>query len=265
MRLAGAPGDCMNAMLVPGGPGIGSESLADLVDCLPAGTNAWGVDLPGDGSNAHPDPYSLWPDVLVEAACHFPHTVMVGHSTGGEYILSVPEIERHASGIVLVSTAPDASWMPVFEQMCRDNPLPGYDAALAAYTADPNLGTLTALCVASAPWNAETPEGLAKVTDLLGRMPYNAAAVEWSAEHFDRTYRATWLPREIPTLIVSGVQDRIVIQRLWDALTYQGDSVRHARIDRAGHWPWLDQPGAVAATFRSFVLSLPSWLPAGCR
>ncbi len=65
--------------------------------------------------------------------------------------------------------------MPVFEQMCRDNPLPGYDDALAACAAHPNLETLTTLCVASAPWNAETPEGLARVTDLLGRMPYNAA------------------------------------------------------------------------------------------
>jgi hypothetical protein len=38
---------------------------------------------------------------------------MVGHSTGDEHILLFPEIAMHAAGIVLVSTAPDASWMPV--------------------------------------------------------------------------------------------------------------------------------------------------------
>ncbi len=199
----------------------------------------------------------MWPGVLVEAASSFEHTVMVGHSTGGEYILSVPEIAAHASGIVLISTAPDASWMPAFERMCSDNPLPGYDDAAAAYTLHPNLETLTALCVASAPWNAASPEGLARVTDLLGRMPYNAAAVEWSAEHFDRTYKASWFPREIPALIVSGLQDRIVTQDLWDDDRYRSGNVRHARIDGAGHWPWLDRPEAVAGAFRSFAGNVP--------
>jgi pimeloyl-ACP methyl ester carboxylesterase len=120
-----------------------------------------------------------------------------------------------------------------------------YDEALAAYTADPTMATVTALCVAFAPWNAQTPAGLAKVTELLGHMPYNAAAVDWSAEHFDRTYRAAWFPREIQTLIVSSIQDRIVSQDLWDDPAYQGDNVRHARIHWAGHWPWLGQPEAV--------------------
>jgi hypothetical protein len=197
MRLVGDPTDALNYMLAPGGPGIGSESLADLADCLPPNVNAWGVDLPGDGSNQHPDPYGMWPGVLAEAAAHFPSTIMLGHSTGGEYILSVPEIERHAAGIVLLSTAPDASWMPVFEQMCADNPLPGYNEALKAYVANPNLETVTALCVASASWNAATPNGLAKVTELLGRMRYNAA-VEWSAEHFDRTLQGEMVPAHPP-------------------------------------------------------------------
>jgi pimeloyl-ACP methyl ester carboxylesterase len=98
--------------------------------------------------------------------------------------------------------------------------------------------------------------GLAKVTELLGRMPYNAAAVEWSAEYFDRTYRATWFPQEILTLIVSGIQDRIVLQDLWDDPAYQDDDVRHARIDRAGHWPWLDQPEAVKDVLEVFAGSL---------
>ena len=252
MRVGGAPEAAVNYMLVPGGPGIGAESLEGFAACLPAGVNAWGVDLPGDGSNLRPDPYGGWPGVLLEAATAFPNTVMAGHSTGGEYILSVPGIEAVAAGIVLVSTAPDAAWMPVFERMCAANPLPGYDAAAAAYAARPGLDTLTALCVASAPWNAHTAAGLARVTELLGRMPYNAAAVEWSAAHFDRTYRAAWFPRDLPTLILSGVEDRIVVQRLWDDPAYRGGNVRHARIEAAGHWPWLDQPEAVAAALAGF-------------
>jgi hypothetical protein len=96
--------------------------------------------------------------------------------------------------------------------MYRDNPVTGYDKALAAYTADRNLETLTAVCVACAPWNAQALEGLAKVTELLGGMPYNAVAVEWSAEHFDRTYRAAWFPQEILTPILSWMPDTISVR-----------------------------------------------------
>jgi hypothetical protein len=62
----------MNYMLVPGVPGIGSESLADLAACVPDDVNACGVDLPEDGSNVQPDPYAMWLGVRVEAASHFP-------------------------------------------------------------------------------------------------------------------------------------------------------------------------------------------------
>jgi hypothetical protein len=81
---------------------------------------------------------------------HFSGKVMVVHSTSVEYILSVPDIPDAP----LASPSwwwqhPDASWMPVFGQMCRDNSLLGYDETLATYTAAPNLETLTALFVTS--------------------------------------------------------------------------------------------------------------------
>src|SRR3954468_23265741 len=81
----------MNWLFLPGGPGIGSESLHELVDTVDVPGRAWLVDLPGDGSNvgapgAPADPYSVWPQVLLEAAQAVDHPVYVGHSTGGEYL-----------------------------------------------------------------------------------------------------------------------------------------------------------------------------------
>jgi hypothetical protein len=100
-------------LFLPGGPGIGGESLHELVDSLDLPGMSWLVDLPGDGSNvdapgAPADPYSLWPDVLLEAAQAVPRPVFVGHSTGGEYLLSVPALEPLLDALVLISTAPDA-------------------------------------------------------------------------------------------------------------------------------------------------------------
>src|ERR1700716_3325688 len=122
-------------LFLPGGPGIGSESLYELVDTIEVPGASWLVDLPGDGSNvdapgAPADPYSVWPRVVVEAAEAVPHPVFVGHSTGGEYLLSTPALETLVEGLVLISTAPDASWMPVFEEMTHDHPLPGVEQAM---------------------------------------------------------------------------------------------------------------------------------------
>lgn len=59
----------LNWLLLPGGPGIGSESLHELADAMEVPGTIWLVDLPGDGSNADPergDPFHSWPGVLVE-------------------------------------------------------------------------------------------------------------------------------------------------------------------------------------------------------
>ena len=258
-RTSRTPGR-WNWLFLPGGPGIGSESLAELVAAVDVPGTSWLVDLPGDGSNvsapgAPTDPYSLWPYVVLEAAGAVEHPVAVGHSTGGEYLLSVPELENQLAGLVLVSTAPDSSWMPTFESMCAANPLAEVTAAMERYEADPTDANLAALAVASAPWNF-APDGLAAGRDLLARMPYNGAAVEWSAANFDRQYVASWFPRLLPTLIVSGAEDRIVDQSLWKNASCASANVRSATIEHAGHFCWIENPDAVHEAFSSFAATL---------
>lgn len=250
------PGE-LDWLLVPGGPGIGSESLNELSDVLEVPGRIWLVDLPGDGSNVDApgspaDPYSVWPAALLEAADAVPRPVFVGHSTGGEYLLSVPELEQVLVGLVLVSTAPNASWMSDFDAMMRAHPLPAVDAAMAAYDADPTDANLRDFAVATAPWNFR-PDMVSRGADLLKNMPYNRQAVDWSAENFDTTYSAQWWPTSLPTLIVSGADDRIVIQRLWDEPSFRGEHVTRARIDGGGHFAWIEEPEQVRAAFSRFA------------
>jgi len=243
----------LNWLFLPGGPGIGSESLTELVDTVRVPGTSWLLDLPGDGSNvdapgAPTDPYELWPGVLLEAARAVPNPVFVGHSTGGMYLLSVPELEQVVVGLALVSTAPDATWMPVFEAMTQRHPLPGVEAAAAQLEARSDDESLRAVAVASAPWNF-TPAGVEAGAQLLARMPYNLPAVEWSAESFDRTYAHSWWPHALPTLVVSGGEDRIVDQSLWDDTRYTGPHVLRRTITGGAHFPWIEQPDQVRAAF----------------
>lgn len=246
-----SPGE-LNWLFLPGGPGIGSESLAGLVDAVQVPGACWLVDLPGDGSNpGPPDAYALWPKVLVEAAQILPSCVYAGHSTGGAYLLWTPEVEASLAGLALISTAPDASWYGRYLQMTQDNPIPAMDSAVAAFERSADSNTLRDLAVESAPWNFE-PDFVEEGRRLLQAMPYNLPAVEWSDKNFDHIYRKQWWPDTLPTLIISGERDRIVAQDLWVGPQFEQPNVRRFVIEGAGHFPWVENPGAVRAAFADF-------------
>jgi pimeloyl-ACP methyl ester carboxylesterase len=258
------PGD-HDWLFLPGGPGIGSESLHELADAIEVPGRSWMVDLPGDGSNvnapgAGDDPFARWPRVVLEAAQAVERPVFVGHSTGGEYLLSTPELEPLLAGLVLISTAPDARWMPVFEAMCARHPLPAVTEATERYTADPTDANLADIAVASAEWNFAAGH-VDTGRELLARMPYNGAAVAWSDAHFDRTYTLAWWPRTLPTLILSGGDDRIVTQELWNDPRFAGEHVVRRTIPGGGHFLWIERSDAVRDAFRDFAGRLV--LPAG--
>lgn len=243
----------LNWLLLPGGPGIGSESLVELADAMVVPGAIWLVDLPGDGSNRHApgagaDPFERWPQVLVEAAQALPNVVFVGHSTGGMYLLATPELERHIIGLALLDTAPDARWHAHYVAMTGRQPLPAVDAAAAIYAADPRDENIGAMAVASAEWNF-APEMVAAGRALLARMPYNSAAVDWSDRHFDHAYAAAWWPVTIPVLVLAGGDDRIVWQGGWDDSRFHGPNVQFRSIPGAGHFPWIEDPGSVAQAF----------------
>ena len=70
-------------------------------------TGCWLVDLPGDGTNTDPpgdgaDPYSRWPQAMIEAGEVVPNPVYAGHSTGGRYLQSALALEE-----VLVGAGPE--------------------------------------------------------------------------------------------------------------------------------------------------------------
>jgi pimeloyl-ACP methyl ester carboxylesterase len=257
-RRRASPG-ALNWLLLPGGPGLGSESLYELANAMAVPGEVWAVDLPGDGSNLStaPAPFARWPDVLLEAVDALPNCVYLGHSTGGMYLLSVPELEARLAGLALVSSAPNAEWRHSFAAMTQRHPLPAVERATVAYEAEKTNDRLRDLAVASAEWNF-TPAAVERGRDLLRRMPYNLDAVEWSARAFDDSYVSRWWPRALPTLILSGADDRIVDQSLWQHPAFCGPNVLHRAVAQAGHFPWIEQPAAVGAALDELAAKITS-------
>ena len=132
--------------------------------------------------------------------------------------------------------------------MTEANPLPAVSAATADYEQDPTDDNLGRLAVVSAPWNFAA--GFVETgAEFLGRMPYNGAAVAWSDRYFDHIYASTWWPGQTPTLIISGSDDRIVTQTLWDDERFHGDNVLQRIIDGGAHFAWIENPGDVRHAF----------------
>ena len=258
-RHSALPGD-LDWLLLPGGPGIGSESLAELAEALGVPGTIWLVDLPGDGSNRTPpgapaDPFSVWPHAIVEAAQAVPNAVMAGHSTGGMYLLATPGLERHVRGLALLDTAPDCSWHERFVAMTGRHPLPVVEAASAIYERDRRDENIAGIAIASAEWNF-TPAGVEAGRALLARMPYNSAAVDWSDAHFDHVYRAAWWPHTLPVLVMAGADDRIVWQGGWDDPRFRTPNALFRTIPGGGHFPWIENPAAVRAAFADLTAAI---------
>jgi pimeloyl-ACP methyl ester carboxylesterase len=192
----------------------------------------------------------------VEAAQALDDVVMVGHSTGGMFMLSLPELEAHLAGMALVSSAPHAGWRDSFAQYTQDHPIPAVDDAAARYAEHPDDRHLRDLTLAAAPWNFGERD-LARGRSLLEGLPYNHAAVAWADAHFDDTYRARWSPRTIPALVVSGAQDHVVTQQLWhEDPAFTRPNILHRRIEGAAHFPWIENPEAVHAAFTDLANQL---------
>ena len=171
------------------------------------------------------------------------------------YLLATPELAHHIVGLALLDTAPDARWHPHFVEMTRRHPLPAVDVASAIYEADRQDEHIAAIAVASAEWNF-TARGVKAGRELLARMPYNSAAVDWSDRHFDHSYAAAWWPGTIPVLVLAGADDRIVWQGGWEDNRFHGPNAQFRTVPEAGHFPWIENPASVAQAFGDFAMRL---------
>jgi pimeloyl-ACP methyl ester carboxylesterase len=246
-------------LFLPGGPGLGSESLILLCNLLQLPGTMWRLDLPGDGSNTTPNNYesfSHWSSALIEAVSQFKHVIVVAHSTGGMYVLSIPKIENLLDGLILLDSAPNAEWQILFGKVLNDFPIPELEILQEKYSKSPSNGALKKLTIGSAPY-LFTEKGLTTGIKMLESLPYNYQACQWSEQHFDQTYQAKWIPQTIPTLILCGEQDLITPLSLFaEEEPFHRDNIEIKSIKNAGHFPWIENPEDVVAVFKEYCIRL---------
>lgn len=253
----------LNWIFLPGGPGLGSESLVNLTSLFQSKNLAlpgsfWHLDLPGDGSNTtsnNTESFQHWSVALIEAAEEFNDVILVAHSTGGMYALSTPKLESLLKGLILLDSAPDAEYRELFGQVLIKQPISNFEMLQNKYQKNPNNELLKEITIASAPY-LFTKKGLKNGIEMLQNLPYNYESCQWSLENFDQTYKAKWIPRKIPTLILAGEYDLITPLHLFTkAKDFDRDNIVIKSIKKAGHFPWIENPYEVTRAFQEFYNS----------
>lgn len=250
-----------NWLFLPGGPGLGSESLHNLTEilCLPG--TLWDLDLPGDGSNNTEDDeesFSNWSNALIEATSKLDNVILVAHSSGGMFALATPELENNLLGLVLMNSAPNARWQDLFMEYVKNHPLAEAEKLQEKYEKNPSNDLLRELTIACAPYFS-TSKSLDKIIKMLTLLPFNYKTHRWSENNFDRTYQAKWIPETIPTLIFSGDHDPITPLLLFSQTQeFQRQNIWIREIKNASHFPWIDNPEQVKQVFVAYC----QWLDA---
>ncbi len=254
------PGRNYNWLFLPGGPGLGSESLSSLTKILQVPGTLWHIDLPGDGSNQTADnveSFRHWSAALVELCGALDSVILVAHSTGGMYALATPALEKILTGLVLMDSAPDASWQEEFMRYTIEHPLTEMLELQRNYAKNPSNALLKAMTLASAPYLFRQM-GPSKDLSFLEDLPYNHQVCDWSAQNFDQTYRAQWSPKTMQTLVFAGEDDPITPLKLFtQSKDFQRDNCVLKSIAGAGHFPWLENPKQVIAVFEDYWKNMP--------
>lgn len=247
----GAP---IHWLFLPGGPGLGVESFSNLGKALQLPGNTWYVDYPNDGNNqvSAVNRFDRWADGLIELLNALDNVVLVAHSFSGMFILSQPKVEKIIKGLVLMNTSPAADWIQEIPKQAAKYNLPDVSELQAQYQQNPSDQLFKKLTLACAPYFF-TKASLGQGKKLLEQLPYSHASYDWAQQHFHPNYKAAFVPKTIPTLIIGSEFDHITPINLFaENQLWCRDNIMLECLKGSGHFPWIDSSDRLCELFMSF-------------
>ncbi len=237
-------------VFIPGGPGLGSSSLKQLIESINLPGYLHIFDVPRLASK---EDYSLEliQQSLLDFVDGFSNVILVGHSFGGMLVLSTPQLATKVKGVVLLCSSPNHQWFDTFVQRAKLNGLPNTSRLRTQMVKAPSDMALKTYMMASVDYYA-TPEGVRRVRSCFEGIEYNVHAYLWGLEAFHPTYEHQWVP-QVPTLVLSAKQDAMTPWDSFQGEAFERDHIIHQCLDNVGHFPWLDDPDKVQSALDDFV------------
>lgn len=244
----------VNWVFLPGGPGLGSKYFLSWVTKANFPGNVWLLDFPGDGSNiidGYTD-YSTWYKEFVPALSHIKKVILVTHSFSGMFSLTIPELENSLEGLVIIGAAPNSDWRLGLTERIKKQKIPDTSDYRDVYNKDKNDANFKAFTIAS--WMYFMNDSSKELAlSLLEDLPYNYKAYEWAEQNFHSTFKSSWIPQKLPTLILSGSDDVIMPLSLFrDNIKFNRKNIYFRKIKNASHFPWIEKPNVITNELINF-------------
>lgn len=250
-----------NWIFIPGGPGYDSSSLLGLTQILDLPGKTWLIDFPGNGSNTKAIPrdyaYDQWFDFFIPMIKHFENPIVVGFSFGGMITLLTPELEKYLKGVVILSSAPKL-WLEEAAACAKKYHLPDFSPQLEEFILNPSeeaCKKLLDVCVVYYFYKKETFERGREL--LLSTSFAFQPGLWWMDKVASKGYTATWIPKNVPTLIIGNEFDYMTPFGIFkNDQRFLRPNIQFVEIKAAGHFNWIDNPEDVKAAFQNYSRTL---------
>lgn len=250
--IKSSPNQPVNWLFLPGGPGLGAETLLPLIKKLDLDGKCWLADYPFNSDINQIYDYNQWTNDLKNLAKSLENVVIVAHSFGGMLVLSTPYLEQEIIGLVLLNTAPTSAWIQEVPKYAALYQLPDTSDLQKKYMQHPTNELFKQLTIACAPFFF-TKKSMEEGLKLLKSLPYNHRPYDWALKEFHPSYHYQWIPEHIPTLIIGGEMDPLTPLHLFqDEPAFQRTNIEIYMIKEAGHFAWLDDIETFKKLFSNF-------------
>jgi len=247
-------GENINWILLPGGPGFDSSYFLSFSVDLTIPGNIWHCDLPGNGSNILTENdynFSHWRQALLDVVKSLANVILVAHSFGAIFTLTVPELETELMGLVLICAA-TKSWNQTTNKIAEQRSLPVLDKSKHQYLSEISDAAYKRFSLSAGDYFF-TPQDATLGRDILKQTAMTHAPFEWAISELFVDYDAQWIPDNIPTLFIGAENDFVT-----PFCVLQNDSrLRQAHIELeliagASHFPWIQEKQQVMNCLKKF-------------
>jgi pimeloyl-ACP methyl ester carboxylesterase len=236
----------------------GAGAWDELVQRLPErAAGALRVDLPGMGARAaEPGPYSLErfaADITTQVRALSRPVVLVAHSMGAQIAeLVAQRLDQQVRGLLLLTPVPLRGTRLPDDAMRTFRALGGNPAAQRALRR--NL---------SVQLDDVQLEHLCQLGERVDAAAVGTFADLWNDGHLSGAEPSRYRG---PVLIISGGDDAFVTAEVISSgVTPRFEAPGVVSIERAGHWPHVEQPDAVARNVASFLAKILADLEPAAR
>ncbi|HEY7525316.1 MAG TPA: alpha/beta hydrolase [Candidatus Limnocylindria bacterium] len=252
----------------PGGPGTSAAYLGDLAGLDEVATIIW-LDPRGTGGSTAPDDPAAYKlahyAADVEALCDglgLDRVALLGFSHGGMVAMRLAiDHPARLTRLILLDTAPaldEAAGVRIAAAMDRRQGEPWYAEARRLIDADETAADdiqATAEMLAIMPmyfhrWDAV---GQAFIGSLAGSIFHSRTGPSWAEEQPAMDLRPELDRIRTPTLVVVGDDDFICDVTAAHEMADGIPGADLAVIAEAGHFPWVEQPGAFRRVVDEFL------------